>query len=568
MKVTPNTITVMEGEYDGEHKACNHLALSTTTTLPIPMSLPTANHMYFYDVSSKQFKDYKSIKGSGRSVTLGADGYINVPINATVVEETPSAYLSYSLANDTNVSNGDGSFDIVCTGVDVGSTARPAIVLVMDAVEVYDVTITVDITSGMARMTNMRINEGREYFDIDMPVGTYEFKFKGSPLASDNKYTLGFDTGAQPIWEGHVTVKTEKVTTVDGSILYYDYMTNTHVSPVLPLSQVYTFNNQTIGHFAVLETGSFQQSDIAMINNDPTLLTSWGLGVDVGFSIGAKGKGDKYYAVTDDGEDLFEILGTATITPTGTYTSQTTEAEGLQAEYLTLNEIGVPIDTVPNTQITVNIPSSTYFTTNVELTETDLAMLNSNPNLVYEIVFNGFSLPSGNINIISMCGGQEGSISGSSVYDIISGDGVAIANYSAAVRRAYENTNYGASNLLLHQDATGKAIATTPTHTITAENNGKFLDTGFKPLLKNYTIEWNGQLIDGTIEQRVLTHSEVDGDKLYVDGALVSENPTLPASSISIKLNNVAPIGDPDEVYLHIAPFNAWSVALDEADLP
>ena len=91
--------------------------------------------------------------------------------------------------------------------------------------------------------------------------------------------------------------------TTGHQVTYYNATTKKFVSKPIP----YTFANETMGQFAILDSTSFTQADLDKMDADNTLLFQWAKGTYSGFSIGAKKPEDKYYAVTEDGAFLLEV---------------------------------------------------------------------------------------------------------------------------------------------------------------------------------------------------------------------------------------------------------------------
>lgn len=100
-----------------------------------------------------------------------------------------------------------------------------------------------------------------------------------------------------------IQLKAQAINTRDD----YAEFENIHMHEALPLSTHYRLKDITFNSLAILYDRSFTQADRDMMDASPELLVRWGLGEDVGFSIGVKGPNDKYYAVSEDGAYLLEV---------------------------------------------------------------------------------------------------------------------------------------------------------------------------------------------------------------------------------------------------------------------
>ena len=75
---------------------------------------------------------------------------------------------------------------------------------------------------------------------------------------------------------------------------------NISIRKFLPLSTVFTFENQKIGHFCSLSAGKyFSPSEIALFDISPESLTAWALGEIVPGIDLVKDVDSAYYAVTE-----------------------------------------------------------------------------------------------------------------------------------------------------------------------------------------------------------------------------------------------------------------------------
>ena len=68
------------------------------------------------------------------------------------------------------------------------------------------------------------------------------------------------------------------------------------------------------------------------------------------------------------------------------------------------------------------------------------------------------------------------------------GSNTEILNYLDSCRTVYNNDAFGATNLLMHQDASGRALDTTAFGYISVDDSGKGIDTNFKPNFSAYSI--------------------------------------------------------------------------------
>lgn len=134
-----------------------------------------------------------------------------------------------------------------------------------------------------------------------------------------------------------------------------------------------------------------------------------------------------------------------------------------------------------------------------------------------------------------------------------------IENYTATCRTNLVNRDYGISNLLLKQDASGVPIGITADNTIEFFGDD-YVSTGITPNLDTYTIE---EVITptatGVKEVRRLTHNN-GTYKYYLNGMEQGTNPSVPNTNTILALGRQSTIGVIEDIDNREKHFRVWTI--------
>jgi hypothetical protein len=161
---------------------------------------------------------------------------------------------------------------------------------------------------------------------------------------------------------------------------------------------------------------------------------------------------------------------------------------------------------------------SLYFPHNAPMSQADIDALNADPNIIYDVWFNNYVLPSGfskaNIGyevngLFTPCfiEANDGDSTKTVILDIATNNSYQIVNFTQSCKTTYKNVIFGATNFKIIRDAFGRATGTKQVNgSLIFTNQGEYIDTQWIPnSYLEYSITETVTLQNGTIETRVFT---------------------------------------------------------------
>lgn len=121
---------------------------------------------------------------------------------------------------------------------------------------------------------------------------------------------------------GYVEIlSVKRILFVNGQVGYFDLDTKEWVyigengDSELPYTRTLKLYDAFVTGITYLETRAFIDSDKALIAKDPDILMKWGLGEDVGFSIGPITENDHVFTLHDEPATIYEVSGSRPSAP-------------------------------------------------------------------------------------------------------------------------------------------------------------------------------------------------------------------------------------------------------------
>ena len=519
---------------------------------------------------------YRGLVKSGRNVALSGDGYVDVPINATLGTELLSQVFIPQGSN-TVVDNGDGTFTINIIDNANGAIMNGSGYALGGK---YNFEISNMVYSEPITLEGTRISGTS---DTRFPLANGEYTYTGQDTIG-NLYFHDLVIGSTLTLQ----ISVKEIQSTQGQITFYDATQKRHIGIIepLPLSTHYQLKDVTFNNLVVLWDRSFTQADRDLMDANPELVVRWALGEDV-FSIGVIGVNDKVYTCSEDGAYLLEMdySESAELVVNGDFATDTdwtkqtgwtiaggkADTDGTAGAIY--QDIGASID--PTAIYSIVVDTEGLTTLGGLRIELGKDTVNATQYITKEGRYSFVIAPSGassNRKLVRNAGGFVGNTDNLSVKEILSDYLTIQGTYSRQTQ-----LNYGLQTLALKLNNVGVPTALADPNTLSFVNNASGLvDTQFLPNLDTYSIEYNctGMLEDldasgvslGTksqrTEQRLLTHDAINGNKLYIDGIEQQYAPTVPDASIGIHLNQVATIGYTDIVDTIENPFVANSIVV------
>ena len=354
-------------------------------------------------------------------------------------------------------------------------------------------------------------------------------------------------------------------------ITYFDVNQHQFVVPSLS-GDTFRLENVTFNSLVVLDNKSFTQDDLDLINNDPELLVRWGLGEDVGFSIGVKQANDKYYPCTEDDQNDFLLeIGYSEGNEVGVLTDCTdTVINGTvvnengsihlisdgSSSYCYCSNSNKKFNTIANKQyiLTVSCKLISANGWNVYNQSIDNHLIGGSWNDQYQISGTRSNLftAAGNEVIRLYAWGvngdkYDGVYTKLSIKEILSDYLPINGTYS----RAY-NSQYGLQALRLELNDANVPIGILSGEVLIVGDS--YIDTQWNPDFAAYTIEMSVEYEDGS--KHYCKYVNDNGvHSLYIDGIQEPVTPLLPTQTF--KLTNKV-VGSNIKYKKLLAPVRVW----------
>ena len=502
--------------------------VSAFDSLLLTRSFPTVDKPYIEYLISKMgvrndgtvFLDNTGASGT----TYDSDAYASDVLYLNGIDQEFDVELPHTLGsanpNNTFSSGTSGAGNTVSTVANVTTVhceastdqAYHPVILTTSTLPsdslAYKVTFSVEITSGTAYIDKIEYSNQlliwgeTKSIQETTSTGTYEYSVVGF-YGATNQFNLVFNGQTENTFDATVTVTIKEVTNSSAYYLKYDQATKEFVTlsniaagGTLPVSTVYT--ETASGQLFTALTVAPTPADLTYLNANlhaiPKLLdgeTVSGLSfvlADIYSCYLGNDKNSGAYL-----QDLRQNLGSelvttpdcssttgfisvqATIASDGSLITVTTDA--------TLTETIMFFDAFPAIGVTVKFVidvdtmpenGTLIWELRDEWLATESGPLVLGLNEVIVSVPLSFTIPRFIVNGKNLLSANSFKINTFSTKEVQASE---IQNYTAACRTTYENVNYGMSNLLLKQDATGRFTGMADDRTFEIKDPNLILDT-------------------------------------------------------------------------------------------